>query len=263
MRLSIKLFSRSLFLILFIATITLSSTLSARDYYQIKVYSIKDKDQEARVESYLKDAYLPAMHRAGVKKIGVFKPIASDPAAGTKIFVFIPLKKLGDFEELEEKLETDKKYQTKGAEYINSKYDNPPYERLESILIKAFAEMPNFEVPNYKTPVTEQIFELRSYEGATEKIWKKKVEMFNEGGEVALFKKLKFNAVFYGEVLSGSAMPNLMYMTTFSDMKSHDEHWAAFGSHPNWKKLKGMEEYKNTVSHIDKYLMHPTEYSDI
>ena len=34
------------------------------------------------------------MHRAGIKKVGVFKPIADDPAAGTKVFVFIPLKDL-------------------------------------------------------------------------------------------------------------------------------------------------------------------------
>jgi hypothetical protein len=123
--------------------------------------------------------------------------------------------------------------------------------------------MPEFAVPDYKTPVSEQIYELRSYEGPTEKIYRKKVEMFNEAGEVALFKKLEFNAVFYGEVISGSAMPNLMYMTTFKNMKSHDEHWDTFRSHPIWGKLKNMEEYKHTVSHIDKYLMHPTEYSGI
>ena len=87
--------------------------------------------------------------------------------------------------------------------------------------------------------------------------------MFNEGGEVALFKKLEFNAVFYGEVISGSVMPNLMYMTTFKDMKSHDEHWDAFRNHPDWLKLKEVEKYKHTVSGSTKYLMHPTDYSDI
>jgi hypothetical protein len=35
------------------------------------------------------------------------------------------------------------------------------------------------------------------------------------GGEVPLFVRLGFNAVFYGEVIVGSHMPNLMYMTTF------------------------------------------------
>ncbi len=258
-----KSFAGVLSLAVFVLVFVISSTLSARDYYQIKVYNVKDQAQQATVENYLKDAWLPALHKAGVKKIGVFKPIANDPAAGKKIFVFIPLKNLGQIEKIEAALAKDSEYQKAGTAYINAAFDNPPYVRMESLLLKAFSEMPKFSVPKYTTPKCEQIFELRSYEGATEKIWKKKVEMFNEGGEVALFKKLEFNAVFYGEVISGSAMPNLIYMTSFSDIKSNQDHWNVFRDHPDWKKLSGMKEYKNTVSHMDKYLMHPTDYSDI
>ncbi|NOR74059.1 MAG: NIPSNAP family containing protein [Draconibacterium sp.] len=263
MTFSKKLFTRSFLLLLFIATFTLSSTLSARDYYQIKVYNIKDKSQESQVENYLENAYLPAMHRAGVKKVGVFKPIADDAAAGTKIFVFIPLKDLNQVEKIEAKLKKDDKFQKDGADYINASWENPPYERIESILIKAFAKMPKFSVPNHTTAASEQIYELRSYEGPTEKMYQKKVEMFNDGGEVAIFNGLDFQEVFYGEVISGSAMPNLMYMTTFANMKTHDEHWDAFRAHPDWLKLKEVAKYKHTVSGSTKYLMHPTDYSDI
>ena len=87
--------------------------------------------------------------------------------------------------------------------------------------------------------------------------------MFNEGGEVTLFKRLGFNAVFYGEVLSGSRMPNLMYMTTFENQASRDEHWKAFSNDPEWKKLSSMPEYQNNVSKINIYFVYPTEYSDI
>ena len=263
MNFSKKSFVKTISLFLLVFCFAISSTLSARDYYQLKVYTIKDKGQELSVDTYLKNAFLPAMHRAGVKQVGVFKPIADDKAAGTKIFVFIPVKKLDDIVKLEDKLAKDDVYLKAGAEYINAPYNNPPYERIQSILIKAFKQLPEFYTPTYTTPKSEQIYELRSYEGATEKIWKKKVEMFDEAGEVELFKKLEFNAVFYGEVVSGAAMPNLMYMTTFKDMKSHDEHWDTFRNHPDWKKLSGMQEYKNTVSHSDKWLMHPAEYSDI
>lgn len=257
-----KLFSGVLSLSVFILILTISATLSARDYYQIKVYTIKNADQESRIDNYLKNAYLPAVHRAGVKQVGVFKPKADDPAVGTKVFVFIPLKEIGQIEKIEANLAKDKKYLSDGEDYINAKYDNAPYERIESILLKAFSDYPNFLAPKFSTPKSEQIFELRSYEGATEKIYKKKVEMFNEGGEADIFVKLGCNPVFFGEVISGSAMPNLMYMTSYSDMQSNQDHWAAFRDHPDWKRLSGMEEYKNTVSHIDKYMMHPTDYSD-
>ena len=63
--------------------------------------------------------------------------------------------------------------------------------------------------------------------------------MFNEGGEIGIFEKIGANAVFYAQVLLGSQKPRLMYMTTYSDMKSHDEHWAAFRNHPEWKTLSG------------------------
>ena len=260
---SVRSVSGIMLLFVFTLAFSFNSSLSARDYYQIKVYTIKDAAQEATIDHYLKNAYIPAMHRAGIKKVGVFKPIEEDPAAGTKIFVFIPLKGLGDIEKIEDKLLKDKQLQTDGAEYINAAYDNPPYERMESILLMAFSEQPEFNVFEYDTPKSEQIFELRSYQSATEKIGRKKLEMFNEGGEVDIFRKVGSNAIFYGKVLSGSVMPNLMYMTSYSDIDSQKAHWDAFRDHPDWKELSGKEEYQNTVSHIDKWLCHPADYSDI
>jgi hypothetical protein len=239
-----------------------NTVVFARDFYQIKVYDIKDKQQETVIDNYLKDAYIPALHRAGIKKVGVFKPIADDPAAGTKIFVFIPLKNLDQIDKLELSLEKDKDYNKNGEAYINAAHDNPPYERMESILLKAFTSQPDFYAPDFSTPKSEQIFELRSYEGATEKLYKKKVHMFNEGGEAAIFQNLGSKPVFFGEVLSGSKMPNLMYMTSYENMKSNEEHWKAFRESPAWEELKGKEEYANTVSHIDKWMTYPTDYSD-
>lgn len=251
--------SISVYLLFFL----ISTTLSARDYYQIKVYTLKDAAQQATVEKYLKDAYLPALHKAGIKKAGVFKPVAADTANfGKKIFVFIPIKKLGDIDVIEDGLSKDKDYQKAGTEYINAAYNNPPYVRIESILLKAFSAQPEYFAPKFTTPKSEQIFELRSYQSATEKIYKKKVEMFNEGGETKIFEKVGANAIFYGEVLSGSEMPNLMYMTSYENMKANENCWKAFRDHPDWKKLSGMEEYKNTVSKINKYMLFPADYSD-
>ncbi len=263
MKSSGKLFKGILSLSAFILVFAISTTISARDYYQIKVYTIKNADQELSIDNYLKNAYIPAMHRAGVKTVGVFKPKADDAAAGTKVFVLIPLKEMAQIEKIEVTLSKDKAFQTAASDYINAAFNNPPYERIESILLKAFAEQPDLFVPKFTTPKSEQIFELRSYQSATEKLYHKKVEMFNEGGETKIFKNIGANAVFYGEVISGSQMPNLMYMTSYENMQSNEDHWKLFRDNPDWKKLSGMEEYKNTVSHSDKFLLHPTDYSDI
>lgn len=262
MKLSKKLTKLTFIQSIAVCLILLSISTSAQDYYQLKVYNISENTQEERVDEYLENAYLPALHRAGIKDVGVFKPIESDENAGKKVFVFIPLKNLNQLNKLDITLGKDKKYLTAGESFLNAAWDNPPYDRMESTVMKAFSEMPQYAVPKHPTPPAERIYELRSYEGPTETKYRKKVEMFNEGGEVELFKKLEFQPVFFAEVLSGSAMPNLVYMTTFSDMKSHDKHWDTFRNHPEWKELSGMEEYKHTVSHSDKNLLYPTDYSD-
>ncbi len=85
---------------------------------------------------------------------------------------------------------------------------------------------------------------------------------FNEGGEVTLFDDLGFNAVFYGEVIAGSKMPNLMYMTTHENQEARDANWKSFVDSPVWEKLKTDPQYQNNVSHIDIYFLYPTQYSD-
>lgn len=252
----------ALLLFMSVALNGLGAAPAKQEYFEIKIYRVSQKSQEDRVDAYLKDAYLPALHRAGISKVGVFKPIETDTTYGKLIYVFIPFKTIDQFMQLPELLGKDKVFADAGKSFVDAPYNDPPFKRYESVLLKAFMNMPEFMAPKFTTPPSERIYELRSYESATEAKAVKKIEMFNQGGEIALFKSLDFNAAFFSEVLVGSHKPNLMYMITFSDMKSHDDHWKAFRDSPEWKKVSGMEEYKNTVSKANPYLLHPTSYSD-
>ncbi len=240
----------------------LSAAPPKQQYFLLKIYRVNGPAQEAMTDAFLKDAYLPALHRASIPRAGVFKPIETDTAAGKLVYVFVPFKSADQYLEITNALEKDKDFQKAGKEFLDAQYNNPPYLRCETIFMKAFAFMPEFVAPSYTNPASERIYELRSYESATEAKALKKIQMFNEGGEIKLFQDLNFNPVFFGQVLFGSHMPNLMYMTTFKDMATHDERWKAFGSSDGWKKLSGMEEYKNTVTKANPYLLHPTSYSD-
>lgn len=194
-------------LILLLLTVGISHAAPSREYYELRTYRFKSTQQQERIEAYLQKALLPALHRIGVKKVGVFKPVETDSTFGKKLIVLIPMRSLDDLKKLSDKLAKDNQYLIDGKEYIDAPYDNPPYTRMETTLLKAFSGMPESAVPSLKTPVTERIYELRSYEGHTEKIYRNKVEMFNAGDEVGLFKRLGFNAVFYGEVIAGSTSP--------------------------------------------------------
>jgi hypothetical protein len=230
-------------------------------YYQLKVYHFKTQAQADRVEQYLQNAYIPAMHRMGIKEVGVFKPVESD-TLGKRIYVLTPFKTWAQMENSPQKLMDDQQYLADGKDYINAIYNDAPYRRLETIVLRAFPKMPEPGVPELTANKADRIYELRSYESPTEKYNINKVSMFNDGDEVALFKRLGFNAVFYSEVIAGSHMPNLMYMVTFNSMADHDKLWKAFGDDPYWKTLSAKAEYQNNVNHIDAIFLHPAAYSD-
>lgn len=234
-----------------------------QEFYELRIYTFKTPEQLQRTETYLEKALLPALHRQGNLRVGVFRPVETDSTYGKKLYVLIPHKTLEAFDKQESLLAKDKAYLEQGNDYLNALYTNAPYQRIQTILLKAFSGMPIAAKPDLKNPVNERVYELRSYEGHTEKIYRNKVEMFNAGDEVGLFKRLGFNAVFYGEVLSGANMPNLMYMTTFENKASRDAHWKAFVDDAQWKTLSAMPEYKNNVSKIEIFFLRPTTYSDL
>lgn len=247
---------------LIVSTVTFSHA-TKKSFYELKIYTISSPEQERVLDTYLENAYIPAMHRQGIKNIGVFKPRATTDDAGKKIYVLTPLKSQSQLLKISDKLAKDADYQRAGNEYINAVFDKKPFDRFETIVLRAFDAIPQMKLPNLSGPKADRIYELRSYEGPTEKYYQKKVEMFNAGGEVKLFERLNFNAVFYGEVITGSKMPNLMYLTTFENQADRDEHWKAFGSSPEWTVLKADPQYANTVSKNTQYFLYPTAYSDI
>lgn len=247
-------------ILLMIAGFTGQAKIKDRNFYQLKVYHLKNKTQLERVERFLKDAYLPALHKAGIKQVGVFKPVKD--TARLRIYVFIPFKDMAEFEKLPTVLTKDAQFQLAGKDYIDANYDQASYDRIESILLRAFPGMKTTEVPQLTAAKKDRIYELRSYEGPTEKYYANKVDMFNKGDEIGLFKRLGFNAVFYAEVVSGSRMPNLMYMTTFKNMADRDAHWKSFSDDDYWKKLSAMPEYQHNVSKGDTWFLYPADYSD-
>jgi len=232
-----------------------------RQYYQLIVYHVANKSHEQRLDKYLSEAYLPALHRQGIKTIGVFKTANMDTATNKRMYVLIPFSSLMAFGDLENNIAKDKELAQKGSDYINAPNNDAPYTRKESILMQAFEGMPQLKQPEFAEPKTERIYELRSYESATEKLYRNKVDMFNID-EMEIFERIGSKPVFYGEVIAGSRMPNLMYMTSYSNKISRDEQWKKFGSDPKWKEISGMEKYKNNMDKADVIFLSPTAYSD-
>jgi hypothetical protein len=248
---------------IFLLSVLISCESIERDFYQIKIYTLENDQQEKRMDDYLQNAYIPAMNRIGIEHIGVFKQIEAIDSVCKLIYVFIPFKSITQFEEIESKLRSDNKYLEDGKDYIDAPHNYAPYVRIENILLRSFESMKKYGIPEHTTSPSERIYELRSYQAATEKLYEKKVEMFNSGGESKIFIDLGFQPIFFGEVISGPSMPNLMYLTTFESEASHKTHWNAFSNSPNWLLLKEDTQYNNTVSKNEKFYLYPTDYSEL
>ncbi|MBO9620282.1 MAG: NIPSNAP family protein [Niabella sp.] len=233
------------------------------EYFQLSVYKYATAEQETILKQYFETALVPALHRQQISRVGVFEKIANDTAAVKELFVLIPFKNLAQQEGVIQRLQTDAGYHSASQSFREANYKTPPFDRIETIWLKAFPMMPVLKAPSLKGPKKERVYELRSYQSPTEQLFRSKVKMFNEGGETVIFKRLNFNAVFYGEVIAGCHMPNLMYLTTHENKADRDAHWKSFGSDPDWKRLNTMEEYKNNVSHIDISFIRPLDCSDI
>ncbi|MFD1139560.1 NIPSNAP family protein [Larkinella insperata] len=232
---------------------------TAPEFYELRIYTLKNGKQQKVVENYLQNAVIPAYNRLGSKTVGVFTEHL--PQSQSKLVVVIPFSSLDEYFSRPEKLSKDSAYQQAAADYLNAEATNPPYERIESSLMRAFADMPKLEAPEKKP----RIFELRRYESHNETAGKKKIEMFNEGGEIKIFKRVGLTPVFFGETLIGAFRPNLTYMLTFDDMAEHDRNWKTFGSDPDWKKVSSLPEYANDriLSNINRMFLIPTAFSQI
>jgi hypothetical protein len=109
-----------------------------------------------------------------------------------------------------------------------------------------------------------RIFEMRTYEAATDQDHKRKVEMM-QSGEADIFTKAGAEQLFYGDTLIGSRLPNLTYMLAFASLAERDKSWSAFRGSDEWKALSTQPRYafETIVSNVTNLILTPTAYSQI
>ncbi len=230
---------------------------SPRQFFELRQYHLRSGSNKSRVGNFLRQVGIAAMNRIGIKPVGVFEPMYG-PNQPT-LYVLLVHPSLQSVLEASSKLLADEELRHKGSEFIDADISAPGYIRYESSLLAAFTHMPTIEVPAFQ----KRIFEMRIYESHSLKAAKKKIEMFNEGGEIAIFKKTGLNPVFFGETLIGPQQPNLTYMLAFEDMADRDKRWQVFRDHPDWRTLSQDPQYRDTVSNITDIILRPTSYSQV
>lgn len=231
-----------------------------REYYELRAYRLKPGAPSVLLETYLEKALISALNARGIAHVGVFtEPEAKD---GPAVWVLIPHASLESVVNVTASLNRDPAVQAAGAEYLQSPKATPAFDRIDSWLLLAFAGMPKHAVPAGAATRAPRIFEMRSYESFSELKALKKMDMFNDG-EIEVMKEVGLAPVFFAQALTGKDLPHLTYMMSATDRDAHKQHWAAFGKHPVWVKMRNDPQYADTVSKNTSRFLVPTSYSQI
>jgi hypothetical protein len=228
------------------------------EIYELRVYSLPVAKQGA-LDSFLRDAYIPAVHRLGVKAVGAFAEKPENDLL--KQYVLLVHPSAQSALDVSSQLPSDQEFQKHAGAYWGAKASDPAFNRIESSILAPIAGMPQLVRPDTVRP---RLLNLRIYESPSERAALKKIEMFNTG-ELAIFRRVGLTPVFFGATVVGSAMPNLTYMLVFPDEPERAQAWNRFRDDDEWKKLRAIPEYadKEIVSRITNKILTPAAYSEI
>jgi hypothetical protein len=228
-----------------------------KELYELREYRLASLEKRNTWEKFYAEVAIPALNRLGLGPIGSFK-LADD--SSPNLWVLIPHASFESVLTLADRLLADSEFRRQGSTVLQATSKDPAYLRMESTLLLAFDHMPKLAIPA-KGP--ERLLQLRIYESANRAKNKKKIEMFNEGGEIRIFLKTGLMPVFFGEAIIGPRMPNLTYMLGFESKQEMDAAWKRFLEDPEWLKLKADPQYEDTVSNIINLILRPAAGSQI
>ncbi len=233
-----------------------------REFYQLRRYFLQSGPQTALTERYIGEALIPALGRMRMGPVGAFQ-LEIGPETPT-FYVLIPGASVEALAEVDLRLAEDAEFLKAADAFWNAPATAPSFLRVESSLLVAFEGWPRVTPPAASAANAKRIFQLRTYESASNKDHVLKVRMFHSG-EFEIFQDAGFHPVFFGDTLIGPQMPNLTYMLSFTDMAELDAKWDIFRNHPAWKKLSNDPRfsYEAIVSKISNQILRPLAYSQI
>jgi hypothetical protein len=229
---------------------------------ELRRYRLHTGTMASRLGGYAKDALVPALNRAGLGPVGLFNVAVGE---GPTLHVLIPHRDAASVLALDDKLAADAEYRRAAAAIATLPSDDPPYLRVDSSLHAAVPTFPGIEKPSGAAAGTSRLFELRTYRSHSELGSRKKIEMFEQGGELAIFRRVGLATVFFSRDVVGTGLPSLTYMLVFADAATREKNWDAFRQDPEWLKLRAQPGYADAeiVSGITSTILRPAEGSQV
>jgi len=248
------------------AKLQAAASTDGKDLIELRVYSFDSNSQEEAFEQFLQKTALPALNQLGIQPVGVFRLSKEDnpklEAAYDRplLFVLLPHKSMDSVVRLTEQLAGNSEFVTQGRATLEAPKNAPAYKRFESSLFLAFDHAPRVQTVS-QSP--DRRLQLRIYESHNDERALKKIEMYNQGGEIAIFKRCGMPPVFFGTAVAGDRLPNLTYLLGFANPAEMDAAWKRFRDHPDWLSLKADPQYKDTANKITNIVLRPSKGSQL
>lgn len=239
----------------------------AQGFVEVQKMLVDSPEKVKKLTDFARETLMPELKKLNVGPFGmaVGEPepttVAAAEAMRLPVFFFIPYQSLFQAMIVRNALAANpavgEAYMAYKAGFSSKK---PGYVSLESTLLKNFKMMPKVEVPSLSE---DRILQLRYYRSFDPERNRMKIHMFEEGGELALFRHYGMPPVFFGEAVFGPFLPNMTYMLSFENQAAKDAAWKTFATSPEWKKLSSDPLYADTATDIINYNLRPCEGSEI
>jgi hypothetical protein len=226
-----------------------------KDIYELKVYSFSGGGGVNQLRKYYTDAVIPFLKKRGAT-VGAFSEYSKEEPP--KIYILHSYKSPEDYWNVLQAMKTDQSFLKSAESYYKLPVSQRVFDRYETILMEAFAGIPQMKMPDKN----RGLFELRLYESYNEDAFRRKVKMFDVE-ELPLFEKVGLHPLFFGEQIAGSNMPALIYMLWFRDMEEREANWDKFRVSDEWNTMRVKEEYADSVSKVRKIFLTPMDFSQI
>lgn len=242
--------------------LTLSITLLAmiglaqnqpKEIFEVRIYHGLSTEKSLLLDQFMSNAFIPAYNKFGVK-VGAWQEFGK-PDSPDRYFLLI-YKDIDAFQKVKNEIWSDKTFAEKSTNYFAETAESPAYYRFDSYLCEGFDNYPQAVVPAEH----KGIYEMRIYNSPNEEALQRKMHMFNNG-EIDIFRNAGVNCLFFGEVLAGTEMPVLIYMTWYNSMDERNTNWGKFSGSDAWANMKKNTFYNHATSKTRNIFLSPMSYS--
>jgi hypothetical protein len=234
---------------------------AAREHYELRSYELRNDIDPAHTSAFFERHLVPALRRAGAGPVGCFSPESGLPQPS--LLMVVPYPSLAAVGAVGDRLAADAAL--RAAEQGWERAGRLPYVRYDTALYRAFAGHPRLAAGPAAAPgAGARLFELRTYEAPNDTGLRAKVQMFDQE-EIRIFREVGFSNVWFGQAVAAPRMPLLTYMVAFDDAAARAKAWSAFGSHPDWQRIRVRPGWTDpeTVSSIRAAFLRPTGFSQV